>query len=142
MELYPAVVVHGITDARAALRAGRPVTLLSAPGAALHAGCLWWRALVRAVRVQAPEVPILDVLDCADGSGQALAALRVGVTRLVLWPGAPGWAAVEEIASREGGFVLAEAPSSLDMAAPDAPRRLDAWLQLRTAPGDRRAPLG
>jgi hypothetical protein len=51
MIIHPAVIVHGLSDARAALRPGWPVTLLSAPGAALFAGCLWWRELVAAARV-------------------------------------------------------------------------------------------
>jgi hypothetical protein len=52
----------------------------------------------------------MDILDCADGTGHALAALRIGLSRLVLWPGAPGRDAVVAIAESLGGFVLAEAP--------------------------------
>ena len=114
MELYPAVIVHGLGDATAALAraaaAGAPVTLLSAPGAAFHAGCGWWRAMTGAAKAQYPNVPCIDILDCADGTGQALAALRLGVTRLVLWPDAPGRDAVVAIADSMGGFVLAAAP--------------------------------
>jgi hypothetical protein len=142
MELYPAVIVHGLTDARAVLTVGRAVTLLSAPGAALYAGCLWWKAMVDQARAAFPEIPMQDVLDCADGSGQALAAMRAGVSRLVLWPGAPGWQAVAEIAASQGGFVLTQAPEALDMAAPDAISRIHVWLHVRSAPGDRSAPLG
>jgi hypothetical protein len=114
MELYPAVIVHGLKDATAALaRAaaeGAPVTLLSAPGAAFHAGCGWWRAMAGAARARYPNVPCIDILDCADGTGQALAALRIGVVRLVLWPDAPGRDAVVAIAESIGGFVLPVAP--------------------------------
>ena len=78
MELYPATIVHGLGDALAALAPGRPVTLLSAPGAALHAGCGWWRSVVAAARARHPDVPCIDILDCADATGQALAALRIG----------------------------------------------------------------
>ena len=84
MEIYPAVVVHGLPDAVAALARsaaeGRPVTLLSAPGAALYAGCGWWKALIDAAREAHPNVPCMDILDCADGTGQALAAAhdRIG----------------------------------------------------------------
>src|SRR5271166_1126551 len=114
METYPAVVVYGLADAVAALaRAeaeGTAVTLLSAPGAALNAGCGWWRALVDAARARHPGVPCADILDCADGTGQALAALRIGVTRLVLWPNAPGREAVVAIAEAMGGAVLPAPP--------------------------------
>lgn len=122
MILPPAVIVHGLADARAALAPGRPVTLLSAPGAALYAGCLWWRAVTAAAGAA------VDVLDCADASGLALAAVRAGACRLVLWPGAPGHAAVAEVAVRLGGFVLPAAPPALDMADRGASRRLRAWL--------------
>jgi hypothetical protein len=57
-----------------------------------------------------------------------MAALRIGVCRLVLWPEAPGWNAVAEIAERQGGCVLAAAPPALDLAQRGAARRLEAWL--------------
>jgi hypothetical protein len=118
MEHYPAVIVHSLADAEAALAQGRVdggVTLLSAPGAALYAGCGWWRALVEAARTRHPDVPCMDVLDCADGTGQAMAALRIGVTRLVLWPDAPGRDAVVGIAESLGGFVLTAPPPARSM---------------------------
>jgi len=114
MELHPAVIVHGLGDALAALAGARAkgagVTLVSAPGAALYAGCGWWRALVEAARAEYPDVPCVDILDCADGTGQALAAIRIGLTRLVLWPTAPGREAVVAIADSLNGFVLPQAP--------------------------------
>lgn len=132
MGVYPAVIVHGLADARAVLAVGRPVTLLSSPGAGLFAGCLWWRALVAAATAEVPGANVMDVLDCADGAGQAMAALRCGVSRLVLWRSAPGWDAIAAIAAGQGGFVLAMAPPALDVASGEASRgaarRLEAWL--------------
>jgi hypothetical protein len=114
MELYPAAIVFGLADATARLAqakaAGVGVTLVSAPGAALHAGCGWWRSVVAAARARHPDVPCIDILDCADATGQALAALRIGVIRLVLWPEAPGREAVGAIAESLGGFLLPAAP--------------------------------
>ena len=105
MVVPPAVIVHGLADARVALAPGLPVTLLSAPGAALYAGCGWW---------------------------QAMAALRIGVIRLVLWRGASGWSAVATIAAQPGGFVLESAPPALDLAqsgaGPRRDRQLHTWL--------------
>jgi hypothetical protein len=129
MIVHPAVIVHGVADAKAALTPGLPVTLLSAPGAALFAGCLWWREVVVAARAACPATPATDILDCADASGMATGALRTGVCRLILWPDAPGCAGVTAIAERQGGFVLPRAPSALDMAQRNAIRRLDAWLR-------------
>src|SRR4051812_28259306 len=142
MELPPAVIVHGLADTRAALTPGVPVTLLSAPGAGLYAGCLWWRELVQQARAGFPDTPVTDILDCADASGQAMAALRSGVIRLVLWPGAPGWDAVAAIAARKGGFVMTSAPSALDLGGHDAARRLDVSVRVRSGRGDRGGALG
>jgi hypothetical protein len=123
-----AVIVHSLADARAALAVRAPVTLLSAPGAALYAGCLWWRELVAAAGLEHPGAPVTDVLDCADGSGQALAASRMDVTRLVLWREAPGWDQVAAIVTARGGFLLDTAPPALDLGQRGAIRRLSAWL--------------
>lgn len=129
----PAVIVHGLAQARLALSAGRPLTLLSAPGAGAYAGCGWWRALVHRVRDEFPAVAAADILDCAESSGQAMAALRSGQRCLVLWATAPGWDAVAAIAARQGGAVMQAAPRSLDLAQRGAERRLHDWLRLRTA---------
>jgi hypothetical protein len=133
MIVHPAVIVHGLEDARAAVAPGHPVTLLSAPGAALFAGCLWWGEMIAAARAESPHTPVVDILDCADASGLALGALRSGTNRLVLWPEAPGWTAVAAIAAEQGGFVLPHAPPSLDLARRGAILRLDAWLLASSA---------
>jgi hypothetical protein len=126
--LPPAVVVHGLADAQRALRVGRPVTLLSAPGAALFAGCLWWRALVAAARAAHPATPAQDVLDCGDAAGQAMAALRAGQRLLILDPACPAFATVRSAAKTLGAIVLAARPPALDLADPAAQRRLARWL--------------
>jgi hypothetical protein len=138
MIVYPAVIVHGLADAKAALAPGLPVTLLSAPGAALFAGCLWWRGVVAAAREVHGGTEASDILDCADASGLAMGALRSGVCRLVLWPDAPGWDGVAAIAERAGGFVLRRAPPALDLAHRNAIRGLHSWLHdSGRAAGDR-----
>ncbi len=130
MAARPAVIVNGLDDAVAALCAARgaPVTLLSAPGAALFAGCLWWREVMRQARDSVPGSAVTDVLDCADASGLALSALRIGQAAIVLHEAAPGRAAVVAIAANLGALVLAAAPPALDLAGRGAARRLDAWL--------------
>ncbi len=128
MTLHPAVVVHGLADAEAALAIGRPVTLLSAHGAALYAGCLWWREMVAHARAAHPGVSVIDILDCADAAGRALAAIRAGQQILVLAARVPGSPAVAAIAAARGRILLAERPPALDLAAPGALRRLPAWL--------------
>jgi hypothetical protein len=137
----PAVVVHGLADAHAVLALCRPVTLLSAPGAALYAGCGWWRALIERARSDHPNVALDDILDCADASGFALGALRNGQRRLVLSSTAPGWASVAAIAVSLGGQVLRMRPPALDMADRTTARRLHNWLRAPD-PGDRSGALG
>ena len=124
MALPPAIVIHGLSDAQLALAPGRPVTLLSAPGAAGFAGCGWWRAVI--ARADAgPDVP--DVLDCADAPGRALEALSVGCKCLVLLP-CSAWDGVAERAAAMGASLLRARPPALDLAAPGAARQIAAWL--------------
>jgi hypothetical protein len=139
---YPAVVIHGLAHARTVLGIGRAVTLLSAPGAALFAGCGWWRAVIERARGEYPGVSIDDILDCADAPGLALGALRIGKRRLVLSPTSPCWQSVDTIAASLGGEVLGSRPPALDMADRNAARRLHDWLHVRTAPGDSGDALG
>ena len=127
MTLPPAVIIHGLADARAALAAGQPVTLLSAPGAASYAGCGWWRAVVAAAAAGYPGIDAPDVLDCADAPGRALEALSLGCRWLVLHP-CPAWAGVAARAGAQGAVLLDRAPPALDLGQPGAARHLAAWL--------------
>lgn len=129
MMSHPAVIVHGLADARMALAPGLPVTLLSAPGAALYAGCLWWRELVEAAAREHPYVAFEDILDCGDSPGRAMAALRIGQRALILSPGVASFPTVAAIAASQGGRVLPAPPAALDLAHPGAARRLRVWLQ-------------
>lgn len=122
MTLPPAVVIHGLDHARLALAAGRPVTLLSAPGAALYAGCGWWRAVIAAAGFAGP-----DLLDCADAPGRALEALAAECHGLVLHP-CPAWDSVAERAAAAGASILRERPPALDLGTRDGSRRIAAWL--------------
>jgi hypothetical protein len=123
MWLPPAIIIHSLAQARAALAPGRPVTLLSAPGAALYAGCLWWAALLRAADATGPSL-----LDCADAPGRALEALKLGLPGLVLACDPARFATVAAIAAAQGAVLLAAAPPALDLALRGADRKLTAWL--------------
>lgn len=121
--LHPAVVVHDLAQANAALAAGLALTMLSAPGAGCFAGAGWWRALVAQARATHPDTPCQDVLDCADAPGHAMAAIRLGQAILVLDPACPAFARVAALAT-----VLTARPPALDLAESGAARRLRAWL--------------
>ncbi len=123
-----AVVVHGLAQARAALRPGYPVALLSGGAAAGYAGCLWWRELIAAARAAHPATPALDILDCGDAPGWAMAALRAGQRILVLSPACPAFPAVASAAAGIGSVVLAARPAALDLASPRATPLLRGWL--------------
>lgn len=123
MVLPPAVIIHSLADARLALTRRRPVTLLSAPGAALYAGCSWWQALI-----QAAETDSLAFLDCADAPGRAVEALKLGLSGIILKCEPALFDAVAGIAQAQNAMLLAAAPAALDLAQRGAERRLDAWL--------------
>jgi hypothetical protein len=129
MQLAPAVIVHGTADVRAALAPGLPVTLVSAPGAALYAGAGWWVALILVARSAHPGRRFDDILDCGDAPGRAAEALRAGARSLVL---SPAWPAAYErvrLMAEELGATLRPAmPPALDIGLPGARRRLAAWL--------------
>ena len=129
MKLPPAVIVHGLAQAKLAVAAG-PVTLLSARGAALYAGCGWWRALVEASQTAGP-----DILDCADAPGRAMEALRAGCRLIVMDAALPATPLVTARAATIGATVLTVPPPALDLAAPGAARRLEAWLLRDSPPG-------
>jgi hypothetical protein len=125
MALPPCIVIHGPAHARLALSPGLPVTLLSAPAAALYAGAGWWRALIAAT---APATP--DIIDCADAPGRALEALSLGCRHLVLLP-CPAWDTVAARAEAQNAVLLAARPPALDLGRPGASRGVAAWLGFR-----------
>jgi hypothetical protein len=123
MALPPAVIIHSLEDARAVLAAGRPVTLLSARGAALYAGCLWWAALLKAAGANG-----VCLLDCADAPGRALEALKLGLPGIVLSCEPAAYEMVAGIAAGQDAILLAQAPPALDLSQHGALRNLLAWL--------------
>ncbi|OJX81261.1 hypothetical protein [Magnetospirillum sp. 64-120] len=105
-EPAPAFVIHHLEHGRAALTAaeGRPVLLISPPGAAGYQGISWWQALVTALRSEFPQADFTPVLDCADCPGWALAALRMGVEKVLLCGEGPAFQAVREVAEQKAAW--------------------------------------
>jgi hypothetical protein len=133
----PAVVVHALHQAEAALAAAGPrgVLLLSAPGAGGFAGAGWFLALVAEARRRHPAVACAAALDCADAPGSALAALRAGVRVIVLEGGCPAFGAVAAAAAELGAAVLPARPPAFDLGRAEPARRdtqagLAAWLAM------------
>lgn len=122
----PAVVVHGRGHAAWALRvaAGRPVLLVSAPGAALNAGPGWFKAVLDEAAAEHPGANFTAALDCAAAPGAAMAALRAGFKLVVFDVGHPSAASVLGAAAEAGAEVLGSRPEALDLGGLD-PRRRD-----------------
>ena len=126
------MIVHGARDVAFALEvaAGRPIILLSAPGAAGFLGVAGFLAML-APRGALP----LAILDAGDAPGHALAALRAGVPRVVLAPAVPAFAALADLATGMGARLLPAAPPALDLARvdfgkPQGRMHLARWLDL------------
>jgi hypothetical protein len=124
----PAVTIHCLAHARMVLAAGRPVTLLSAPSAALYAGVGWWRALIEAA---CPADGTADILDCGDAPGRALEALRAGQALLILRAPPSIAANIAERAARVQATLLGSRPAAFDLAGPRGGEghALRAWLE-------------
>ncbi|OYV37121.1 MAG: hypothetical protein B7Z81_06465, partial [Acidocella sp. 20-61-6] len=118
MVLPPAVIIHSLEQAKLAMRPGLPVTLMSAPGAALYGGCLWWSALLTAAAYDG-----VALLDCADAPGRAIEAIRLGVRGIIL-RSPPDLVQAVANAAAENVLILRTAPAALDMADPAASRAL------------------
>lgn len=127
-----AVIVHGAGDVARALEvaAGRPLALLSAPGAAGYLGVAGFVALL----TPHDALP-LGILDAADAPGHALAGLRAGLAQVVLAPHLSGFAPMEALARGMGARLLAAPPPALDLARVDLRKpqgrlHLARWLDL------------
>lgn len=79
----PAVIVHDLAEAKAALAAaidiGRPVVVWSAPEAAIYAGVGWFAAVERRARAANPEASARFVLDCGGRADLIQEAFREGI---------------------------------------------------------------
>jgi fructose/tagatose bisphosphate aldolase len=80
------IIIHSLEHARAALAAAAaldvPVTLASAPGAALQSGPAWFKAVIDEATATHPRVSVTAILDCGRAPGAVMAALRAGMTQL------------------------------------------------------------
>lgn len=117
----PAVIVHGMDHVRVVLQHGRPVTLLSAPGAAAALGAPGFLALLRAGGWNGGTPALLD---CGAAPGLALGALLAGVPAVVLGP-CPAQAGLLAL---HPGRIRPTAPPALDMAAWN-PKRGTGWIE-------------
>ncbi|MBV9018302.1 MAG: class II fructose-bisphosphate aldolase [Alphaproteobacteria bacterium] len=121
-EKPPAVIIHSLTQAVAALNAAaearRPVVLLSAPDAGVYAGAAWFREVTRAAREAVPKAECSAILDCGNDAGAAMAAIRAGVNTIVFAGRADAARRLADIAAQNGAELLTERPAAiLDLGA-------------------------
>lgn len=101
--LPPCIIIHGLDQARAALKAaqGRDIVLKSPSGAAALHGVEWWKRLLDRLRRDFPQAPFTAILDCGDSPGWAMAALRAEAGLIVLAGDGPAHRAVREAAEQK-----------------------------------------
>ncbi len=136
----PAVIVHSLGQARAAVQAaaglGVALTLTSAPGAAASAGVPWFREVVRLAAAAAPCVEVTALIDCGDQPGLVLAALRDGA-KLVRFSGRKSVAEkLAAIARRQEAVLITGRLEALDLLDhPDPQAACHDWLARRLEKG-------
>ncbi len=112
-----AVIFHSLADASAAVAAagGRPLILLSAPGAAGYAGPDYLKAI--ADEALAGSRGADAVIDCGNEAGVAMAALRGGWKWLVFRGRADVRAKLADMAAQMGARIDTAVPDAADLPA-------------------------
>lgn len=113
----PAFIFHDLDQGRAAARAAvsrsAAILMVSAYGASATWGALGFLALSHALRAAYPTLSAAFVLDCADGPGHVLGALRAGVKTVRYHGGAVDRLA--EIAAAYEAHLITAPLNSLDL---------------------------
>jgi len=116
-QLGPAIVVHNLDHAVAALRAatriGRPITLLSAKEAGIFAGARWFVCMVKQARAGNPYAEATEILDCGADAGALQTAISAAVPGIVFTGRADVASRSAEIAGPRGILILPRRPPAL-----------------------------
>ncbi len=116
-----AIIFHHLQQAECALSVAaamhRPITLLTAPGAAAYGGPGFYLAMVELARQRHPGAEVRAILDCGDDGAMAQMALALGWRSLVLGGRGGVREKIRQIAGRYGAEVLPRAPKALDPGA-------------------------
>lgn len=110
MAAPPTIIIHDLSQALAALAAAEaancPVRLESARGAAGFSGAGWFKALAHEALAAHPDAAVELVLDCGSQPGQALAAIREGISLIRLSAPAKVREKVAAIAAAKGARLV------------------------------------
>jgi hypothetical protein len=137
----PATVVrvHGWKHVAAALLAAREsgcaIVLLAPPGGTYTGGVGFWAAIDKRRRELFADVAAELVVDCDGAPGHVLAALRVGLKRLVFDGNAAARRRLEDIAAQHGATLLARPTAAIDLIHEKDPARACRLLMARPADG-------
>jgi hypothetical protein len=128
-----AVMVRNRSEAveamRAAAMSGNSLMIVSPPGAALFAGPIWFRALIRATRAESGvDADVIFVLDCGDAPGAALAAIRARVEAIAFRGTRSVRARLAAIARRAGVAMHVPPANAFDMTRNRGSEALLAWF--------------
>lgn len=127
------VIVHNAAHARATIAAaeaaGRPVTLVSAPGAAAYLGGAYFREMISQAGAGEATVPVTAVLDCGDAIGYALGALHDGVPSVRVDASAEALGRIADIAAQMGATLDQDDAPALDLLGLEhTDAALSAWF--------------
>jgi hypothetical protein len=116
----PVIVIHSLAQAVAALTAavkvGRPIVVISPPGAGSYVGPGWFREVIAAARETVSGARCSALLDCGDDVGAALAAIRSEIEGVVFIGRADVARRLADIASQHGlRFLTARPAPALDL---------------------------
>ncbi|MCW5746611.1 MAG: hypothetical protein KIT36_10480 [Alphaproteobacteria bacterium] len=121
------VRVHGWKHVAAALLAARDarrrVTLLAPPGGTYTGGVGFWAAIDRRRLELFADVDAELVVDCDGAPGHVLAALRVGLKRLVFDGNAPARKRLTDIAAGYGATLVGRPVAAIDLIHEKDPAR-------------------
>ena len=129
-----AIIFHHLQQAECALAAAaalrRPITLLTAPGAAAYGGPGFYLAMVEQAQARHPEAEVRAILDCGDDGAMAQMALSLGWRCLVLRGKATVRDKLRQIAAAYDAEILPRPPKALDPGAEatDIASRCNAFL--------------
>ena len=116
-----AIIFYHLQQAECALAAAaalhRPLTLLTAPGAAAYGGPGFYLAMVEQARARHPGGLARAILDCGNDGAMAQMALALGWRCVVLRGRAAVRDKVSQIAAAYEAEVLPRAPKALDPGA-------------------------
>jgi hypothetical protein len=121
------VRVHGWKHVAAALTAAQeaalPIALLAPPGGTYTGGVGFWAAIDRRRHELFSDVAADLIVDCDGAPGHVMAALRVGLKRLVFDGNDAARARLGDIAAKHNAILVARPRAALDLIHEKDPLR-------------------